>query len=707
MKSGDNSVNLGEFTKEGEKKFSIICTDSQGRNSHQLFNYFLVRNNFTYNNYQVTTKDLKKYKIDNTNNPKNGLKTVKGLQKILDKKKSEGYNKLTLLPGTYCVDYRKTINIPTEFTLDLNDSTIKLNGFTGDSATMISLNNTYDSHLIHGTIEGDYYEHNYKKSPNNSEWVNGVSIVGESKYSSLENLTIKNITGYGATNGIGKSPDNKLDYTYISPIAVENFKLGDINRKNGKKIDSKTRTTSEFVNIKDYANIDYLTVSRYLGYQGNSCSTWNLICHFYDSDKNFIKSIDAYQYRKVEIPKGAKYMKVTILSKDTPTDLSVQLFRVPTHCTIKNVKFENCRCVGLAPAAMKDMLIENCEFINCGQTSAKCALDAEDGWDMMQDVTFRKLNFRDNPNNDFLTCAGQNFTIEDMIAGNIYLWDRTNSYTLRNCNNINSAVLRSSNRTKSGYNRIYNNKVKEGISLTIDEENHDNWNMAVKDTIINGKSEGLRGSGNFIRCEISNTSLSNGNFINCTFNNISKENTGGAYYNCKFNKVTGNMHGTFEFYNCEINNWNCNGGSYNPTYIIENSALNNFQIQLGYWHQGAKMSIKNSTIINDDYLLKLPHYAMKKNITLENNHIFSNSSEGLVVFYDDRTGNQAGRLVKQKKLTLKKNDIDLPNSDYIVTGLDDSTLNNINIRDFYNKYDKLKLCDLRVRKNKHISISSK
>lgn len=45
--------------------------------------------------------------------------------------------------------------------------------------------------------------------------------------------------------------------------------------------------------------------------------------------------------------------------------------------------------------------------------------------------------------------------------------------------------------------------------------------MAVKDTIIDGKTEGLSGSGNFIRCEINNTSLSNGNFINCTFNNIS------------------------------------------------------------------------------------------------------------------------------------------------------------------------------------------
>ena len=82
------------------------------------------------------------------------------------------------------------------------------------------------------------------------------------------------------------------------------------------------------------------------------------------------------------------------------------------------------------------MLVENCEFTKCGQSLAKCAYDAEDGWDMMQDVTFRKLNFHDNPNNDFLTCAGHNFVIEDMTAGKVYFWERTNSYVVRNCNNI-------------------------------------------------------------------------------------------------------------------------------------------------------------------------------------------------------------------------------------------------------------------------------
>ena len=42
VKAGDNSINIGKFKTTGEQKFSIIATDQYGRNSHELFNFFLV-----------------------------------------------------------------------------------------------------------------------------------------------------------------------------------------------------------------------------------------------------------------------------------------------------------------------------------------------------------------------------------------------------------------------------------------------------------------------------------------------------------------------------------------------------------------------------------------------------------------------------------------------------------------------------------------
>ena len=581
---------------------------------------------------------------------------------------------------------------------------------------MITLNNTFDSHVINGTIEGDYYSHDYANSPNNSDWVFGISIGSEAKYSSFENLVVKDITGYGGGNGIAKSRDESLYYTYTNPTSIgDSFKLGDINIKTGEPIESTNRTTSDFISIEGYDGIGYLSVSRYLGYQGNSCNIWNMIAHFYDGEQKYISSADSYFYRRIGVPDGAKYMKVTILEESYPTDLSVQYFMVPTHCSFKNIKFENNRCVGLAQSAMKDMLVENCEFTNCGQSSAKCAYDAEDGWDMMQDVTFRKLNFHDNPNNDFLTCAGHNFVIEDMIDGKVHFWERTNSYVVRNCNNLSSAYLGHTSRKRSGYVRFCNNTINGNISIGAAEEN-DDWPLTVKDCNINGRAENTIDTGLYLRCDIGksnnkdnnlNISLGSGNFKDCTISNKSGENMGGIYENCTFENISGNIHGTFNISNSTINNWVTYAGAYDPSYNFTNCELNNFEIIFGYWHQGASTLFNNCNINNEDFLLKLPHYSMKKPVNIINSSFTSNGKDGMIVFYDDRTGGSAGELVEQDILTIENNKISLNNSQYVVSGIDKDTVNNINIAFRNNDLspNKLKLYNADCKENNNVNIN--
>lgn len=794
IKAGDNSINIGSFKTTGEQKFSIIATDKYGRNSHELFNFFLVEDSKekekSSKEYVMSKDDLLKYNIKNTDTYENkyiatlnldeptpetvkaelekvaatitpksnsytciiadtigngepgnwwgetivkysddynkenvmqeAYNTREGLQKLLDDVKFQGYTSIKLLPGTYRIDHSDSIWVPSDFTLDMNGSIIKLNQFTGDKALMITLNNTFDSHVINGTIEGDYYGHDYANSPNNSEWVMGISIGSEAKYSSFENLTVKDITGYGGGNGIANSRDESLYYTYLNPTPVgDSFKLGDINRETGETIDSTNRTTSDFITIDVYDGIGYLSVSRYLGYQGNPCNTWNMIAHFYDGEEKYISSVDGYFYRRIGVPDGAKYMKVTILEESYPTDLSVQYFRIPTHCAFKNITFENNRCVGLAQAAMKDMLVENCEFTRCGQSSAKCAYDAEDGWDMMQDVTFRKLNFHDNPNNDFLTCAGHNFVIEDMAAGKVYFWERTNSYIVRNSNNIASTNLGHTSRQRSGYVRFYDNTIKGNVSIGAAEEN-DDWPLTVKDCDINGRAENVIDTGLYLRCNLVkatesnsnnnwNTSLGNGNFKDCVISDKTGENMGGIYENCTFDNISGNIHGTFDISNSTITNLDVNTGGYEPSYTFSNCELNNFQITFGYWHEGATTVFDNCTINNDDFLLRLPHYSMKKPISIINCDFTSGGANGMVVFYDDRTGGSAGELVKQDMITIDNNKIDMDKSEFVVSGIGKDTVNNINITFEDNELlsEKLRLYDKACDESSRVKIINK
>lgn len=631
LTAGDHEINIGSFSEVGEKKFSLLCTDSYGRNSHELFNFFLVKEQDVINEYIMTNDDLITYNITNTDNyeekqyikvdsltdsvigtqieqvanstvvPSNkymcfigttktdlngnaimqtepakfwlntivkyaddydkdavlqqSINTRVGLQKLLDDKKQEGYNKVKLLPGTYRIDHQQSIYIPDKFTLDMNHATLKLNQFTGASCLMLQINFAFDSHVINGTIEGDYFSHDYENSPNNSESVLGIGINGGSKYCSFENMIIKDITGYGTVNGIANNRDNSIGYTYLHPISIDSeFELGDIDRTTGEFVSSSQRTTSDFIDICDHAEFGYLSIGKYLGEQGNECKTWNIICHFYDSNKDFIKSIDGYLYRRIEVPNNARFIKVTILSTVKPTSLSIQYFAVPTHCSFKNIIHNNCRCIGMAPSAMNNMLIDSCEWTLCGQSGTSCAFNAEYGWDQMQDCTFKSLRFYKNNLNDFLARAGHNFIIDGQTAGSIIIWERTRSLVVKNCKNVNISLQSGgiSSIDKHGIYRVYNNDFLSG--------NVEN-NLAKHNTCsssIGGKHKHLTANGIMNNSTYENSTfkinntvlgqLSSIKMINCEFtpeesfidNRYSLSFNGGHGNNCYFKDCTFN-----------------------------------------------------------------------------------------------------------------------------------------------------------------------
>lgn len=707
LKSGDNSISLGKFSDIGEVKFSLICTDEYNRNSHELFHFFKVTNETLINEYVMTKEDLTTYNIkandtygevrlinvdttnktmlqalteaatsievpsnsyiafvgdsnndgkrdsnwketvvkysDDYNKEKVALEsraTREGLQNLINDKKTEGYNQVKLLNSIYRVDHNSPLYIPNEFTLDMNGATLKLNQFSGDEALMIDINNVSDSHVKNGIIKGDYYEHDYTNSPNNSEWVNGIAISNEALYCSYENITVEDITGYGVTNGINPDGGGYLHYTAGS---LKNFISGDINRNTGELIEESTRTTSDFLDISKALNNDYLSVSRYLGYQGVSGGTWNIICHFYDADKNYIKSIDSYQYRRVRIPENSKYLRVTLLNNEYPTDLNVQYFKVPTNSSFKNIKIDNVRCVGMAQAAMNNFLVEDIEISSSGQSSAKCAYDAEDGWDMMQDVTFREMNFHDNPYNEFLTCAGHNFVIEDMIAGKIYLWPRTNSYTIRNNNNIKSITSEYENRTRTGYSRITNNIVNESINA--------------KGAFIKNNTAGSINASNISNCTIysipsNDTKTTNSTIILDSFSSylsgkteitdcIIKPKDGVEEYRISFNQLDAERIFTnVQFLGkAKLDNHN----SFN-TATFNNCTFEDATINPGVSNSLGNIEFNNCTINStSENLIRLSPHAYSRgltNVNFNDCNITHSGSGSLIYLYAKPTGGQ-------------------------------------------------------------------
>ena len=445
-----------------------------------------------------------------------------GLQRLVSEAWTNGFRKIVLLPGTYRVSHKYTLAIPDGTTLDLNGATLKLNGHIGEKALMVKLGGVTDAHLVNGIIEGDYWEHDYDaKDSGGSEWVCGWEIAGASRYCSVERITTRYITGYGGSNGmsrdgegalIGGKPFFTLSNYYSVSDSKNPMEPGGLAADGTVDATDKAQWTSSFHDISMFHKWGYFTVSKMLGYQGIRTRNWNFITAFYDSDKNFISREVCFQYRNVLVPKKAKYARFSIEvaneEEAKKNELTIMLFKIPRNCTVAHCVYDRCRAVGHASSAMSNFLFADNEFMYSGETLATCAYDAEDGWDMMQDVLFLRNRFHDNNRSELLTCAGHNF----QLIGNrarICLYARTFSPVVKD-NDCPASNFDCRNRTRTGYGRYDGNTFSRSISFGGERSEYMDW-----DIVLSNISFPAAGSTN--RLVI--TGGATGRFRNCTFKN--------------------------------------------------------------------------------------------------------------------------------------------------------------------------------------------
>lgn len=440
---GSQQMNFGKLA-EGEHILSYEVQDIYGRKSFR--DYFEIR---------VKTPIVKsEYIIADSEIPSNSDSIGWLNQLILDL--DESYNYLTLPTGTYKMKYGETLILKDNLTLNLNGSEIVLeDGQVGDRNLQIDIKQCYDAHVINGTIVGDRVTHDYENSPNNSEWVNGIGIEGRSKYSSYENIEVRDITGYGSIEGFAGDRSGE-GYCW----SITGF------QKNWNE-DTKC-TESDFIDLTKFKveGCEFIQVGLYLGYQGRPDSTWYFEIEMYNENKELVDKFNGYYYRKIFIPKEVKYCKIYSIvgAEGMYTNTQIFAFKTPVNCEFKNVRHVDCRCVGCAPTSMESLRMIDCYFTRCGSNAAKCAFDSEDGWDMMHDFYMAKCNFHDNPNNDWLTCAGHNFLIENNeYNGGIHIWTRAEGMVVRN-NKIK--YIKEGNNKESKHYKIYNNEATETITST-------------------------------------------------------------------------------------------------------------------------------------------------------------------------------------------------------------------------------------------------
>lgn len=462
VRAGDNKLILHRLSV-GEVLFAFQATDANGRTSHRLFSQFMVvaPGSDEIPADKVLAPDLAKFGIHNDNT--HPVETTKGLTEMLKWAGDHGYRKVVLPTGTYAIDENTTVQMATRLTLDMNGSTFKLNPSAKGSGMMLEMYHCTDSHVINGTFQGDLKQHDFKHAPHNSEWLSGIAMGQDTRYCSFENLTVKEIAGYGVCTSIGGN--GTRSYSEVTKGAGK-FAPGDVDDR-GNVIPSNVRTTSGLIDISKFvaSKNGFFQLGIYLGYQGNPADTWVYNASFYDKDKHYLGAIPGFLYRRLYPPKNAHYARLTLYSTATPKNLSLFEFRPPYNCAFLNIKMKDIRCCAMVPSGFNNLLVDGCRFDHCGWAATRCAFDAEDGWDGMQDLFFRNNVFGENPANEFLTDAGHNF----VMTGNtmtVYIRARTESYVFRN-NTIKGGTFMFAGRNRTNFPRVYGNTFKGNIHLNL------------------------------------------------------------------------------------------------------------------------------------------------------------------------------------------------------------------------------------------------
>ena len=416
IKAGDNEVNFGKVEK-GIHWYSLQLEDKYGRVSRRIFNEIWIVNKEEYEikeeeTYIVTDNDLTQYSINKENSEivEDMVNNRMGLTKLFHDLQEQGYRKCVLPNGIYRINKGDPIRIPTRFTVDMNGSTFKLHpyddreygniGQTGN--TMIVMEETFDSHVVNGTFEGDYAERkaNGWATGYNGEH-NGCFISKGGEYNSLDNITITQVTGYNSGVGL---------YNFQIPFTKLGAWEDNVVVKNGIDTAKEGYVTSKLSVIEEpLLTSHYITASVWLGYGGIRGGRWNIDFHFYDENQNFIETIRTYQFTRCRIPENAKYYRVTFFG--TSSDMGgISIYHMKSG---RGFIYNNCHWIDnrtcSASTQFQHLTYMNCDFTRSGQSITPCEIDLEDGWEQMQDFFLIGCEIKEHVGTACLiSCAGIN-----------------------------------------------------------------------------------------------------------------------------------------------------------------------------------------------------------------------------------------------------------------------------------------------------------
>ena len=478
-----------------------------------------------------------------------------GLTRYLAEMAAAGKRRVVLPKGVWRISPLRAVFIPSRMTLDLGGGKIKVNGFDGTGALPIRMYRATDAHLVNGTVEGEYFEHGYERCKADPEHALCIGIISDSRFCSIENLEIRNTTASGTW--FGDESVGRFVPGGVAPAGATPFGHGVWSRayklfeaRKGERWESGVLQddgtvretipgcyTSPMRNLGALATNRYFAVGKRGGYAGLQTRSAYLRVAFYGADGGCLGVETAFQFYRILIPAGAKTARITIEMKSakraSETELYGYYIPVPRDCVWRNLKYVRCRTCALSVMGGFNMLFEDIDISRSGDESCRCASDAEDGWDDMQNMTFRRITCHDNPNGEFTVCCGHAFVYENCHM-RFSMYPRVESALIRNCKVKGGSGFGCTSRQGTGYLRFENNdfarswKIDIGSSKGLTERNGiPEWELVIDNATFRGESEARP-------AQI--IAQKTGRYRNCTFENCKIVGPPERFTDCKLGK---------------------------------------------------------------------------------------------------------------------------------------------------------------------------
>lgn len=415
--------------------------------------------------------DLPKFGISNDGT--NPEATSKGMNAALQDARTQGANRIVFPKGTYLISEADPIVFNHQNTVvDMNGSTLQINTNGLPSyAVVVIADEALNFRLTNGELRGDRDTHDYTTIEGTHEHGRLLRFAGGRELE-VDHLTLTKASGFGVvTTSMGGQPGRAGLLAMIPHwILIRDIESGAFS-DDGQEVPSKakTRTRKAYDLTKCGTEFEFGWTEGFMGFPFIKDRNYQIA--FYGPDMKFLKKVSGIQFKKVSIPSGAKFVRLEFNQPVVAAETShpgatgkagycgrITNFRPPTDVHFHHNTIVYNRALGLAFRGGIKWVIEENHFKRNGGQLPNVAADFEGGWELTQNIIFRKNTFNNNAN-DLSIGGGTELLFEsNKFEKAVIVLGRTFNYTF--ADNIFSGGW-VSYATRSGILKVHGNTYKD------------------------------------------------------------------------------------------------------------------------------------------------------------------------------------------------------------------------------------------------------